>query len=133
MNAPDPQSILNTHSDTPTEIVRLAPNEIEIAWSSGLRLCYPARTLRAACPCATCREKKRGEEEKKDVTLGRGLTGLPILSAAEAQPLTIDSVRPIGNYAYNISFSDGHHSGLFTLDMLRSIGKSDSSLQQHKQ
>ncbi len=129
MNDPDPHSTLHTNSDTPTEIVRLAPNEIEIAWSSGLRLRYPARTLRAACPCATCREKKRGVEEQKTSTLGRGLTGLPVLSAAEAKPLTIDSVRPIGNYAYNISFSDGHHSGLFTLDMLRSVGKPDSSLQ----
>lgn len=129
MNDPDPHSIPISHADTPTEIVRLAPNEIEIAWSSGLRFRYPARTLRAACPCATCREKKRGEDEKSDASLGRGLTGLPILSAAEAKPLTIDSVRPIGNYAYNISFSDGHHSGLFTLDMLRKIGKPDNSLQ----
>ena len=45
-------------------------------------------------------------------------TMLPVTTAAEAKPLTIESMRPVGNYAYNILFSDGHHSGLFTLDLL---------------
>ncbi len=44
---------------------------------------------------------------------------LPVISAAEARPLRVEWMRPVGNYAYNVSFSDGHNSGLFTLAMLR--------------
>jgi DUF971 family protein len=68
-----------------------------------------------ACPCATCREKKRAETAKP-----KGL--LQVLSAAETVPLAVTQMRPVGNYAYNITFSDGHSSGLFTMELLREIG-----------
>ena len=91
-------------------------NSLEIEWSDGIRLDYPFGVLRKACPCATCREKKRAEIEKP-----KGL--LQILSAAETVPLAVSQMRPVGNYAYNINFSDGHSSGLFTIELLREIGK----------
>jgi len=31
-------------------------------------------------------------------------------SAAEAQPLRITAMKPVGNYAYSIDFSDGHNT-----------------------
>lgn len=65
---------------------------------------------------ATCREKKRGETEKA-AAVGKSI-GLPVLSAAEARPLTIESMRPVGSYAYNIGFSDGHGSGIFPFVLL---------------
>ena len=89
---------------------------IEITWSDGTALDYPFGLLRSACPCATCREKKRSEISKPK---GR----LQILSAEETVPLAVTQMRPVGNYAYNISFSDGHSSGLFTMELLREIGK----------
>ena len=48
---------------------------------------------------------------------------LQVLSVAETVPLAVSQMRPVGNYAYNINFSDGHSSGLFTMDLLREIGK----------
>lgn len=76
---------------------------------------YPYRTLRDACPCATCREKNRAKESKPKNLLS-------ILSAEETIPLELTDMRPVGNYAYNIAFSDKHTSGLFTTDYLREIG-----------
>jgi DUF971 family protein len=43
------------------------------------------------------------------------------LSVAEAQPLAVQRMRPVGNYAYNIQFSDGHDSGIFSFDLIRSL------------
>jgi DUF971 family protein len=106
----------------PTELRRVAANEIEIAWSDGATLRYRAQLLRDACPCATCREH-RGEGGMEKLSGPPQSLGLPVLSAAEARPLTIDNLRPVGNYAYNIAFSDGHRSGLFTLELLRRIGQ----------
>ncbi len=47
---------------------------------------------------------------------------LPVLSAAEMQPLTVSKMEPVGNYAYSIEFSDGHGTGIYTLELLRRVG-----------
>ncbi len=50
------------------------------------------------------------------------MTILPILSPAEARPLSLVDMKPLGNYAYTIAFSDGHDTGIFTFDLLRELG-----------
>ena len=47
---------------------------------------------------------------------------LPVLRPEETQPLRIVNMRPVGNYAYCISFSDGHDTGIYTLEFLRQLG-----------
>jgi DUF971 family protein len=102
--------------DLPTALRLTDHRSLEIRWSDGVAMDYPFGVLRNACPCATCREKKRAETDKP-----KGL--LQVLSAAETVPLAVTNMHPVGNYAYNISFSDGHSSGLFTMELLREIGK----------
>lgn len=97
----------------PTEIRRTSKSDLEIVWSDGASLKYTAAVLRDACPCATCREK-RGAEPEPEL--------LPVLSAAETQPMTVAGMKPVGSYAYSIDFSDGHDSGIFTLEYLRELG-----------
>jgi DUF971 family protein len=89
---------------------------LEIKWDDGSALDYPFSLLRDACPCATCKEKKRASESKPKNILN-------VLSAEETIPLAISQMKPVGNYAYNIAFSDGHSSGLFTIEYLRQIGQ----------
>ncbi len=99
----------------PTALKLTEQRSLEIVWSDGKKMDYPYGVLRKACPCATCREKKRAETAKP-----KGL--LQVLSAAETVPLAVTHMRPVGNYAYNITFSDDHSSGLFTMELLREIG-----------
>lgn len=106
---------------TPTDLVpvtieRDGEAAIVITWSDQIVTRWTAARLRTACPCATCREKKRGQASKQDPT--NGPIGLPVLSAAETRPLKIESMRPVGSYAYNIAFSDGHSSGIFPFALL---------------
>jgi DUF971 family protein len=96
----------------PTAIQRDGESAIEIAWSDGGTSRWTVAELRRICPCATCREKRSQPKEDRPRML-------PVLSAAEAQPLRIEAMRPVGSYAYGITFSDGHSSGLFTFAMLR--------------
>lgn len=98
----------------PVSIERLADAGIRIQWNDGTAGEYKTSALRTACPCATCREKKSAAKTASPMML-------PVLSAAEAQPLTITGMRPVGNYAYNIAFSDGHDSGIFTFEFLRGM------------
>ncbi len=117
----DPESLPRETKATETDFVpvsieREGDAAIVITWSDQVVTRWTVAELRKACPCATCREKKRGEASE---TAGPGKPlMLPVLSAAEAQPLRIESMRPVGSYAYNIAFSDGHSSGIFPFAML---------------
>ncbi|MEC8556072.1 MAG: DUF971 domain-containing protein [Planctomycetota bacterium] len=101
----------------PTSLERIESG-LRIVWSDGVASEYQTGQLRDACPCATCREKHKAEAEEKS-----GPVALPVLSLAEAKPLAFVSMRPVGNYAYNISFSDGHDSGIYTFEYLRQLSK----------
>jgi len=98
----------------PTKLELVPDGTLRIAWSDGQVRRYTPRDLRDRCPCATCREKR---SQPAPATL------LPILSAAETRPPAIEGMRPVGNYAYGIAFSDGHDTGIFTLELLRECGE----------
>ena len=98
----------------PAGIARVADG-VEITWSDGVRCGYRTRLLRDACPCATCREKRAEPTAAPNP--------LAVLSPAEVAPLSIVGMRPVGQYAYSIEFSDGHSSGIYTLDYLRELGE----------
>ncbi|MCM2371105.1 DUF971 domain-containing protein [Aporhodopirellula aestuarii] len=107
---------------SPKAIERIGDTGIRITWSDGEVTQWTAQQLRNACPCATCREKRgqlHGDDEVAESTQKAKPIGLPVLSAAEARPTRIEGMQPVGTYAYNIAFSDGHHSGLYTFARLR--------------
>lgn len=107
----------------PVQLRLLDDHQLEIEWSDGVTQRYAPLQLRKACPCATCREKLRAKPAK-------GPVQLTVLSAAELAPTRIAGMRPIGNYAYQIAFSDGHDSGIFTLELLRNIGSVKESTSE---
>lgn len=99
----------------PTQLEVVEKNRLRIVWSDGQIHQIPLTVMRDNCPCATCREKRQNEQ-------AASTTDLPILSAAETQPLRLNTMNPVGNYAYSIGFSDGHDTGIFTLEFLRALG-----------
>jgi DUF971 family protein len=120
MNAkPEPVDLPVTESGlTPLSIDRVGETAIKITWNDGNVSSWTVAALRQACPCATCREKKASaSDEPSEPKEPKSLT-LPVISAAEARPLRIESMSPVGQYAYSIEFSDGHSSGIFTFAML---------------
>jgi DUF971 family protein len=98
----------------PNKLELVSPRQLRITWDDGMVRRYEVRELRDACPCATCREKRSQPAE--------GAPLLPVLSLAEAQPLRILGMDPVGGYAYTIRFSDGHDTGIYTLEHLRELG-----------
>ena len=87
-------------------------NAIEIDWSDGATALYTAKLLRDACPCATCREKRSAP---------RPAPMLQVLRPEELAPLVVTGMKPVGQYAYSIGFSDGHDTGIYTLEYLREL------------
>lgn len=99
----------------PTSLKRTDDSQLEIVWSDGVARRYRFRALRDACPCATCREKRNAPPPDP--------MSLPVLSKAELAPISITGMKPVGNYAYAIAFSDGHDTGIFSFDLLRELGQ----------
>jgi DUF971 family protein len=96
----------------PTNLSLTPAGRLRIEWSDGVRREYTVQELRTKCPCATCREK-RAEPPPL----------FPVLRVEETRPLTIARMKPVGNYAYSIDFSDGHDTGIYTMDLLRELGE----------
>ena len=101
-------------NSTPVKLARSGTSGLVIEWSDGQSREYSARELRDACPCASCREKRSQPPEPANL--------LPLLSLSEARPLAIAKMEPVGNYAYSIEVSDGHNTGIYTLELLRQLG-----------
>ena len=88
---------------------------LHIQWSDGARRRHEAAELRRECPCAGCR--------------GHQSFGEPTPPPPEVAPgLRIVSMTPAGNYGYKIQFSDGHDTGIYTLEYLRELGQEDDPL-----
>ena len=101
----------------PINLALTGENRLLIEWSDGQRRSYSFRELRDHCPCASCREKRSQPPPQS--------TLLPVLSPAEAQPLKLLDMSPVGHYAYSIKFSDGHDTGIYTFALLRQLGREE--------
>lgn len=101
--APDPADI---------QVDRQA-RELVILWQDGHRSPYPFDLLRRECPCAMCNEMRLKQRQDPLAVI----TG-PVLKPGEAG---IKDWAPIGRYALNFTWSDGHTTGIYSFDFLRTI------------
>ena len=95
----------------PTKVKLDAGNDtLSILWADGHTSVYPYRDLRDRCPCATCTEG--GEEQRQPSGL------LPMLGV---KPLKPERAELVGRYALQIYWNDGHSTGIYSFDYLRSL------------
>ena len=104
----------------PTRLKLVESNKLVIEWNDGDQREYGVDDLRKHCPCATCRADRRKKQSEPPVLL-------PVVTPEEILPLTISTMQPVGNYAYSIEFSDGHNTGIFAMELLKTLGKSKST------
>jgi DUF971 family protein len=87
---------------------------VDITWADAHSSHFEFAYLRDECPCAMC-----NDERQKKIALAAPSSS-PLLPIFKPRPRAT-SVIPVGNYAIQIFFSDGHSSGIFSYDHLRSI------------
>ena len=82
---------------------------LSVLWEDGHRDDFDVRDLRLACHCALCIEEMSGRKLLDPKTV-----------RPDVSPRVISS---IGNYAIGIDWNDGHNSGIYSFDYLRSLGE----------
>ncbi len=98
-------SFRKTEVEPPEAIDLPTANEIRILWRGGPEVTVPAKRLRDFCPCASCIEEGTGRKLLDPSTI-----------PDDIRPLEI---TPVGSYAIQVHWSDGHSTGIYTWETLR--------------
>ena len=77
---------------------------LALRWPDGRMATLTHARLRAACPCSECRAQRRAGVE---------------VEADDAVRLA--AIEPVGAYALNLAFSDGHRRGIYPYEMLADL------------
>ncbi|MBX3743955.1 MAG: DUF971 domain-containing protein [Verrucomicrobiae bacterium] len=97
--------------------LQVVGNELAIRWEDGTESFIPLETLRRHCPCASC-----GGERDIFGNVYRG-PERPLTPAG----MTLVRLEPVGGYAVQPIWGDGHNTGLFSYEYLRRLGAMASS------
>lgn len=110
MNAPNPAA--RAAAVPEAMVVHAKSRVLEVAFQGGERYRIPFELMRVYSPSAEVQGHGPGQETlqtgKRDVTISR--------------------VEPVGHYAIQPSFSDGHDTGIFTWDYLHFLGSQQEAL-----
>jgi len=87
---------------------------VDITWADGHSSHFDFPYLRENCPCATC-----NDERAKKVS-APALAPSPLLPMYKPKSRA-QSATQVGNYAIQIFFNDGHSTGIFSYDYLRTM------------
>ena len=106
---------LQTGSPTPQALTVHAQSRVlEISFSDGASFRIPFELMRVYSPSAEVQGHGPGQE-----TLQTG-----------KRQVTLTGLEPVGNYAVQPGFSDGHDTGIFTWDYLYFLGSQQEQLWQ---
>ena len=91
----------------PLDVRPVGETEILITWEDAHRSLYRYEYLRFNCPCAGCCDEWSG---KRLIALNKIPKDIRVLETA-----------PVGRYALQFRWSDGHATGIYSFDFLRMI------------
>ncbi|SFP58864.1 DUF971 family protein [Nitrosomonas cryotolerans] len=107
---------LNKGTPTPTEIkLHQQSRLLDISFSDGKTFQFSCEFLRVHSPSAEVRGHSPGQE---------------ILQAGKKN-VNIKQIEPVGNYAIQLNFTDGHNTGLYSWDLLYRYGLHQDEMWQH--
>jgi DUF971 family protein len=93
-------------------VLHTASRVLEIAFDDGASFKFPFEFLRVYSPSAEVRGHGPGQET---LQIGK-------------RDVTINALQPVGHYAVQPSFSDGHESGIYSWEYLYELGVNQERL-----
>ena len=78
---------------------------VRLTWEDGSVTAVDLATLRGRCPCAECRSlRERGA-----------------FVAPEPSALRLADAETVGGYGLGVTWGDGHRTGIYSWELLRSL------------
>src|SRR5579862_6616472 len=90
---------------------------VDIAWADSHRSHYDFAYLREQCPCAMCNDERLKKQDLAAHATSISTAALPMFKPRPGAR----AAKSVGNYALQIDFSDGHTTGIYSYDYLRTI------------
>ncbi len=107
---------LNKNTPRPIEIkLHKQSRLLEISFADGITFQFSFEFLRVHSPSAEVSGHGPGQE---------------VLQTGK-QEVNINNIDPVGSYAIQINFSDGHNTGLYSWDLLYGYGMNQNDMWQH--
>ena len=104
---------LSKNSPTPQALTAHAQSRVlEVSFSDGASFRIPFELMRVYSPSAEVQGHGEGQE---------------VLQTGK-RTVTLQSLEPVGNYAVQPVFSDGHDTGIFSWDYLYHLGAQEATL-----
>ena len=107
-----PASIVSPNTQAATALTRIEPlnsYEVFVEFADGAGWALPFLEMRYHCPCAGCVDEHTGER-----TVDR---------AKLIPDNRITRAEAVGNYAVQVTWLDGHATGIFGFDRLRALAE----------
>ncbi len=93
--------------NAPVALFRKGNDTLRISWNDGSSSEYNVLTLRSSCPCAVCVNEWTGEKMLDEAKLPKNIVPERLVS--------------VGRYAVAIHWSDGHKTGIYSYDYLKTL------------
>lgn len=92
---------------------RTNPRTLSVLWEDGKQGHFDVRDLRLACPCALCVEE---------------MSGKPLLDPTKVRPdVAPVTLTSVGTYGITIKWNDGHSTGIYAFENLRTLAEGTAS------
>ena len=109
-------AVSDQHPPTPTEIkLHQKSRALEITYADGKTFNLPCEFLRVHSPSAEVRGHGPGQE---------------VLQAGKRE-VNISRIEPVGTYAVQLYFSDGHDTGIYSWELLYEFGLHQEEMWAH--
>ena len=98
--------------ETPSRIEIAGGTHVTLTWGDGVQTIVSAARLREVCPCADCRSD--GGERRTERVL------------RDPDVIRVSGAHVVGAYAVGFEFGpDAHRTGIFSYELLRSLGSTE--------
>ncbi|HZW39078.1 MAG TPA: DUF971 domain-containing protein [Ignavibacteriaceae bacterium] len=102
--------------------IKIELGNLVIKWDNSTESKISIKYLRDECPCANC----KGE------TILLKTYRPPKVKISVPEAYQINEIKPVGTYAIQVSFKDGHNTGIYTWDyLLKLADDQDNDIEQN--
>lgn len=109
----------------PKQIKIFEKNKLQIVWNDGKESRIGLKYVREECPCASCKGetvllKTYRNPQKGQASLWDRQTKQ---SSASPEMYKIKNIQTVGSYAIQITWGDGHNTGIYTWEYLLQLDR----------